>query len=334
MAQLKLHLDAKMITQEEYEQAVAQMKMDKWKQSFDYYSNLFGTAVKQLQDAEMANVDAKYDAEIEAAQGNADQVEKLEKQKANEKLKIQKKYADVNFAIQASQIIVNTAVSVMKAFSELGPIGGAIAGALMSVAGTAQLAVANAERQKVKKMTLQGASAGSAATGARVATGLEDGGNIDVEREQDGKRFKAKFEPHRRGYVDRPTVLVGEGPAGHSKEWVASNAAMENPTVAPLIDVIDKAQRTGDIRTLDLRKVMMQRGLAGGGFVSPSAGNATQHPTTPMPSAAAPAKGVDDELLALLRDLRQNGIPSFVALDEIEARQKIQQQYRKIAQKQ
>lgn len=334
MAQLKLHLDAKMITQEEYEQAVAQMKMDKWKQSFDYYSNLFGTAVKQLQDAEMANVDAKYDAEIEAAQGNADQVEKLEKQKANEKLKIQKKYADVNFAIQASQIIVNTAVSVMKAFSELGPIGGAIAGALMSVAGTAQLAVANAERQKVKKMTLQGASAGSAATGARVATGLEDGGNIDVEREQDGKRFKAKFEPHRRGYVDRPTVLVGEGPAGHSKEWVASNAAMENPTVAPLIDVIDKAQRTGDIRTLDLRKVMMQRGLASGGFVSPSAGNAMQHPTTPVPSAAAPAKGVDEELLALLRDLRQNGIPSFVALDEIEARQKIQQQYRKIAQKQ
>lgn len=334
MAQLKQHLDAEMISQEEYEQAVAQMKMDKWKQSFDYYSNLFGTAIKGLQDAEMANVDAKYDAEIEAAQGNADQVEKLEKQKANEKLKIQKKYADVNFAIQASQIIVNTAVSVMKAFSELGPIGGAIAGALMSVAGTAQLAVANAERQKVKKMTLQGASAGSSATGARVATGLEDGGNIDVEREQDGKRFKAKFEPHRRGYVDRPTVLVGEGPAGHSKEWVASNAVMENPTVAPLIDVIDKAQRTGDIRTLDLRKVMMQRGLVGGGFVSPSAGNAMQHPTTPVPSAAAPAKGVDDELLALLRDLRQNGIPSFVALDEIEARQKIQQQYRKIAQKQ
>ena len=334
MAQLKQHLDAEMISQEEYEQAVAQMKMDKWKQSFDYYSNLFGTAIKGLQDAEMANVDAKYDAEIEAAQGNADQVEKLEKEKANEKLKIQKKYADVNFAIQASQIIVNTAVSVMKAFSELGPIGGAIAGALMSVAGTAQLAVANAERQKVKKMTLQGASAGSSATGARVATGLEDGGNIDVEREQDGKRFKAKFEPHRRGYVDRPTVLVGEGPAGHSKEWVASNAVMENPTVAPLIDVIDKAQRTGDIRTLDLRKVMMQRGLVGGGFVSPSAGNAMQHPTTPVPSAAAPAKGVDDELLALLRDLRQNGIPSFVALDEIEARQKIQQQYRKIAQKQ
>ena len=334
LAQLKQHLDAKMITEEEYEQAVAQMKMDKWKQSFDYYSNLFGTAIKQLQDAEMANVDAKYDAEIEAAQGNADQVEKLEKQKANEKLNIQKKYADVNFAIQASQIIVNTAVSVMKAFSELGPIGGAIAGALMSVAGTAQLAVANAERQKVKKMTLQGASSGSSATGARVATGLESGGSIDVEREQDGRLFKAKFEPDRRGYVDRPTVLVGEGPTGHSKEWVASNAALENPTVAPLIDVIDKAQRVGDIRTLDLRKVMMQRGLASGGFVSQPAASSAQPSAIPTTVTTSPTNVTGEELLSLLRDLRENGIPSFVALDEIEARQKIQQQYRMIAQKQ
>ena len=334
LAQLKQHLDAKMITEEEYEQAVAQMKMDKWKQSFDYYSNLFGTAIKQLQDAEMANVDAKYDAEIEAAQGNADQVEKLEKQKANEKLNIQKKYADVNFAIQASQIIVNTAVSVMKAFSELGPIGGAIAGALMSVAGTAQLAVANAERQKVKKMTLQGASSGSSATGARVATGLESGGSIDVEREQDGRLFKAKFEPDRRGYVDRPTVLVGEGPTGHSKEWVASNAALENPTVAPLIDVIDKAQRVGDIRTLDLRKVMMQRGLASGGFVSQPAASNAQPSGTPTTVTISPSNATGEELLSLLRELREKGIPSFVALDEIEARQKIQQQYRMIAQKQ
>ena len=334
LAQLKQHLDAKMITEEEYEQAVAQMKMDKWKQSFDYYSNLFGTAIKQLQDAEMANIDAKYDAEIEAAQGNADQVEKLEKQKANEKLNIQKKYADVNFAIQASQIIVNTAVSVMKAFSELGPIGGAIAGALMSVAGTAQLAVANAERQKVKKMTLQGASSGSSATGARVATGLESGGSIDVEREQDGRLFKAKFEPDRRGYVDRPTVLVGEGPTGHSKEWVANNAALENPTVAPLIDVIDKAQRVGDIRTLDLRKVMMQRGLASGGFVSQPTANGARPSAATAPIISSPEKSTDEELLSLLRDLRENGIPSFVALDEIEAQQKIQQQYRKIAQKQ
>ena len=330
MVQLKQHLDAKMITESEYEQAVAQMKMDHWKQSFDYYQNLFGTAIKGLQDAEMANVDAKYDAEIQAAQGSADQVEKLEKQKANEKLKIQKKYADVNFAIQASQIVVNTAVSVMKAFSELGPIGGAIAGALMSVAGTAQLAVANAERQKVKKMTLQGSS-GSSVSGARVATGLESGGSFDVEREQDGKKFRAKFAPDQRGYIDRPTVLVGEGPAGHSKEWVASNAALENPTVAPLINVIDKAQRMGDIRTLDMRKLMMQRGLSSGGFVE-----TTSHPTPSMQSpTAAPSSSdpVYTELLTLLRNLHEEGIPSFVSLDDFDAQQKIRERSRNIGKK-
>ena len=167
-----------------------------------------------------------------------------------------------------------------------------------------------------------------------MATGLESGGSIDVEREQDGKRFKASYEPKRRGYVDRPTVLVGEGPMGHSKEWVASNAALENPTVAPLIDVIDKAQRVGDIRTLDLRKVMMQRGLANGGFVSQPVDSKTQAVTTTTTVATSVVNATDEELVAILRDLRENGIRSFVALDDIEARQKIQQQYRNIAQKQ
>lgn len=333
MAQLKQHLDNKTISQEQYEEAVKQMKIAKWKESFDYYSNLFGAAIKELQNAEIANVDAKYDAEIQAAQGNAEQVEKLEKQKANEKLKIQKKYADVNFAIQASQIIVNTAVSVMRAFSELGPIAGAIAGAMMAVAGTAQLAVANAERQKVKKMTLQGTSSSSSSTsGTRVATGLEEGGNIDVEREQDRKRFHAEYAPNKRGYVDRPTVIVGEGPAGHSKEWVASNAALENPTVAPLIDIIDRAQRVGDIRTLDMHKILLaqQKGFASGGHVSPASAQPIVSTETP-PSASYPLPV--DELISLLRDLRDNGVPAYVGLDEFDAKQQIRNQSRNIAKK-
>ena len=333
MAQLKQHLDNRVFTQEQYEEAVKQMKIAKWKESFDYYSNLFGTAIKELQNAEMANVDAKYDAEIQAAQGNAEQVEKLEKQKANEKLKIQKKYADVNFAIQSSQIIVNTAVSVMRAFSELGPIAGAIAGAMMSVAGTAQLAVANAERQKVKKMTLQGTSSSSSSTsGTRVATGLEEGGNIDVEREQDGKHFRAEYAPAKRGYVDHPTVIVGEGPVGRSKEWVASNAALENPTVAPLIDIIDRAQRVGDIRTLDMRKLLLsqQKGFAAGGHISASP---AQSVTPSTPTTAASSQIPVDELIALLRDLRDKGVPAYVGLDEFDAKQQIRNQSRNIARK-
>lgn len=106
-----------------------QLKKESFMKQAEYYTNLFSNAVTSLQNAEMANVDAKYDAEIKAAEGNTALQEKLEKKKANEKLKIQKKYADVNFAMQVAQIISNTAGSIMKAYSELGPIAGSVAAA-------------------------------------------------------------------------------------------------------------------------------------------------------------------------------------------------------------
>lgn len=65
--QLKMHLQNKEISEEEYEEAVKNMKIAKMKEAFDYYSNLTSGAAQALQQAEIANVDAKYDAEIEAA---------------------------------------------------------------------------------------------------------------------------------------------------------------------------------------------------------------------------------------------------------------------------
>lgn len=183
LQQLKQALDNQYITQEEYEEKVQGLKRGSFMKQVQLYTNLFSNAVTSLQNAEMANVDAKYDAEIKAAEGNTALQEKLEKKKANEKLKIQKKYADVNFAMQVAQIISNTAVSIMKAYSELGPIAGSVAAALMGVTGAAQLAVANAERQKVKRMTLNGSASGTSSAGSRVASGRESGGRIDVERE-------------------------------------------------------------------------------------------------------------------------------------------------------
>ena len=51
----------------------------------------------------------------------------------------------------------------------------------MGVTGAAQLAVANAERQKVKRMTLNGSASGTSSAGSRIASGRESGGRIDVE---------------------------------------------------------------------------------------------------------------------------------------------------------
>lgn len=347
LLQLKQALDNQYITQQEYEEKVQQLKRDSFMKQAQYYTNLFSNAVTSLQNAEMANVDAKYDAEIKAAEGNTALQEKLEKKKANEKLKIQKKYADVNFAMQVAQIVSNTAVSIMKALADLGPIAGPVAAALMGVTGAAQLVVANAERQKVKRMTLNGSASGSSSVGSRVASGRESGGRIDVEREQDGKHFNAEYAPGKRGYVDHPTVIVGEGPRGRSKEWVASNAALENPTIAPLINLMDAAQRAGQIRTFDMSKYLMaMQGRALGGSIARQSAR-TSPDTAPggadfyvrtQESAHRDAGNAtsgrnNDELLELLRELKRDGIRSFVSLSDLDAKQELRNQARKFAKK-
>ena len=347
LQQLKQALDNQYITQQEYEQRVQQLKKESFAKQAEYYTNLFSNAVTSLQNAEMANVDAKYDAEIKAAEGNTALQEKLEKKKANEKLKIQKKYADVNFAMQVAQIISNTAVSIMKAYSELGPIAGSVAAALMGVTGAAQLAVANAERQKVKRMTLNGSASGTSSAGSRVASGRESGGRIDVEREQDGKHFNAEYAPGKRGYVDHPTVIVGEGPRGRSKEWVASNAALENPTIAPLINLMDAAQRAGQIRTFDMSKYLMaMQGRALGGSIDRQSARISQEiapggadfyvrtqESAHRDAGNATSGRNNDELLELLRELKRDGIRSFVSLSDLDAKQELRNQARKFAKK-
>lgn len=347
LQQLKQALDNQYITQQEYEQRVQQLKKESFMKQAGYYTNLFSNAVTSLQNAEMANVDAKYDAEIKAAEGNTALQEKLEKKKANEKLKIQKKYADVNFAMQVAQIISNTAASIMKAYSELGPIAGSVAAALMGVTGAAQLAVANAERQKVKRMTLNGSASGTSSAGSRVASGRESGGRIDVEREQDGKHFNAEYAPGKRGYVDHPTVIVGEGPRGRSKEWVASNAALENPTIAPLINLMDAAQRAGQIRTFDMSKYLMaMQGRALGGSIDRQSARISQEiapggadfyvrtqESAHRDVGNATSGRNNDELLELLRELKRDGIRSFVSLSDLDAKQELRNQARKFAKK-
>lgn len=347
LQQLKQALDNQYITQQEYEQKVQELKKGSFMKQAQYYTNLFSNAVTSLQNAEMANVDAKYDAEIKAAEGNTALQEKLEKKKANEKLKIQKKYADVNFAMQVAQIISNTAVSIMKAYSEMGPIAGSVAAALMGVTGAAQLVVANAERQKVKRMTLNGSASGSSSVGSRVASGRESGGRIDVEREQDGKHFNAEYAPGKRGYVDHPTVIVGEGPRGRSKEWVASNAALENPTIAPLINLMDAAQRAGQIRTFDMSKYLMaMQGRALGGSIARQSARTSQEialggadfyvrtqESAHRDAGNATSGRNNDELLELLRELKRDGIRSFVSLSDLDAKQKLRNQARKFAKK-
>lgn len=292
-------------------------------------SNSFNT----FKRIEIDNVEAKYDAEIEAAQGNAEEIERLEQEKAQKKLDIEKKYADVQFAVKASQIIANTAMAIMMALAQLGPIAGPIAAGVMAATGAVQLAAANAEREKVKNLTLSGSNSGSSGTGARIATGRQSGGKIDVRRAQDGKLFlDADYDPDARGFIDRPTVIVGEGPSGQSKEWVASNAAVSNPTVAPILDILDKSQQAGTIRTLDLNQAIRARmaGYSSGGSIDTPKSTAPVPPNTPGYSLSP---RLMERLANAIIRIDEEGIPASVTLSELERKQELRNRSRNIAKK-
>ena len=318
-----------LLKEEEYQQAKNQLQVQRAKGYFDTYSGLASNAVEAMQQAELDQIDAKYDVAIEAAQGNAEEVERLENEKAQKKLDVQKKYADVNFAIKISQIIADTAVAIMQAYAQLGPIGGSIAAAFMAATGAAQIVSAKAERDKVKNMKLNTSSSSSSSSssfyGERVVTGRESGGYIDVKREQDGKRYKAVLNPKRRGYIGSPTVIVGDGPVGKSREWVASNDAVSNPTIRPLLDMIDSAQRSGTVRTVDMNLLMRQRiaGFENGGFIGSAA---RQNPdyTYGGERQQDDLSAIISETRDLLLYLKSNGIEarSFWSLTEFDKIQK------------
>ena len=179
--------------------------------------------------------------------------------------------------------------------------GAGLAGLPMAIAKIALINIAfGAIKGVIKKPSTSTATStangGSSNTGNRVVAGKEEGGYIGVTRSQDGKHFDAVNDPDKRGYVDRPTVIVGEG----GREWVASNDALQNPTVAPVIQMLDYSQRAGTIKHINFTEAMRGgsavRGLETGGSV-----NAGVSPSTDMQGSSVKE---NTELISLMRELK------------------------------
>jgi len=232
-----------LLTEEEFEQAKLRIKLEyaqKYAQQVQQILSAASDAVNSLQDAEMANMEKKYAAEIAAAGTNAKEVQRLEREKAQKKLDIEKKYADVQFAITAAQIVANTAMAIMQAFAQLGPIAGAIAAVIVGVAGIAQLVAANAQRQKVKSMTLEGGGGGEAPkTGEvklRQGAGFAEGGS-NTGSETEGDHTDGGYTGRGKRYE-----VAGWVPY-HNGEYFVAVPEMKNPAVQDHVRAIDRIRR-------------------------------------------------------------------------------------------
>ena len=295
----------KMLSEEEYEEAVFRMRMkyaSKYAEQYADYISQTADIVANLMQAETTNIEARYDAEIAAAAGNKEEVERLEREKAQKKLEVEKKYADVQFAITAAQIIANTAMAVMQAFAQLGPIAGAIAGAIVGVAGVAQLLVANAQRKKVKAMTLAGADASEAPPSGKVTMrpGLSEGGH------------NTDYSPG--GYTTPgPKYSQAGWLPVHSGEYVVASNELTRPDVADKVRYIENIRRS---RIIGKRSAY---GMAEGG-----------HNEQKTAATIAAEKKTVDLLAKIVQRLADGDIIVNYGITEMEAAQRRKQEVESI----
>lgn len=184
--------------------------------------------------------EAQYNAEVEAMDA---EYEAYQEELALKQAKRQK-------AMSITESIINTALGVTKSLTGMPWPINLIAAAATLAMGVAQTALIAA---------------------TPITTGAEEGGPIgsgliDVRREQDGKPFRARLNPNRRGFVSSPTVLVAE----NGTEYVMPNEAIQNPTIYPLLSAMETARQNGTLDTLDFSAIYSPRtvpGRAGGGYV-------------------------------------------------------------------
>lgn len=222
-----------------------------------------------MQQRETAEVDAKYKKRIAAAKKQGKDTTKLEEQMQAEKDAIAKKYAQKQFAMQVLQIIGNTAQGITKTIAELGMPWAIPFVSMAAASGAMQLA--------------------SAKAAADQAAGLYEGGYNDEYQE---------------GYTRKgdPKKQAGVIPV-HQSEFVANHKAVANPEVRPVLDVIDRHQKAGDIQMLNSTRMLEEaygRGRYRGGY--------TQGETDPAlsPSGGDGLYATDNETKEILRRIADN----------------------------
>lgn len=166
---------------------------------------------------------------ISEAQYNAE-IESLEKEKDTYQEQMELKQAKRQKAQKLTQAIINTALGVTKTLAEWGIPWGIAPAAIMGAMGAAEAAMIAA---------------------TPITTGAEDGGLFNTKRAQDGKTFKARLSPDKRGFVSSPTVLVGE----NGGEYIIPAAGLANPTLQPFLATLETARRNGTLKDLNFDAV-------------------------------------------------------------------------------
>ena len=217
--------------------------------------------------------EAHYNAEVERLDAEHDAYE--------EELRL--KQAKRDKQMQLTQAIINTALSITSALAAPFPLS-IVAAALAAATGAAQIALI---------------------ASTPITAGAEDGGfGGEVIRAQDGKKFKSRLSPDKRGFINSPTLLVSE----NGQEYVIPKEGLENPTLLPFVNTMETARKNGQLRNLNFEAIYpVATGRASGGF---AAGNSHYETTSSIQQPDPELK----ELISKLLDRLNRPITAEVSL--------------------
>ena len=194
----ELH-DAMLLSEEEYEEAVKQLRekyadedlqeklanVQKYAEKVNTIMSEASNFVAQLKEHETQKLEAEYQAQLTAAGDNAEQREAIEAEYEQKKLDIQKKYADTEMVINIAKTIAAGALAAIQAFAQLGPIGGAVAAVLIAATTALEVATIVQQRNAIKNASVGSSGSSAPKTGTRTVTGYSGGGYTMTSADDD-----------------------------------------------------------------------------------------------------------------------------------------------------
>ncbi len=195
---------------------------------------------------------SRYDSGLVSQEQYNAAVEEMEAEEEAKREEMEIRQAKRTKALNLVQSIINTALSVTKTLAQWGWPAGAAPAAIVAAFGAAQTAMIAAQP---------------------VTAGAEEGGFVNTRRKQDGKLFKARLSPDKRGFVSSPTVLVGE----NGGEYVIPAEGLDNPTLLPFVATMEEARKAGTLKSLNFEAVYPVGAAIGresGGFTGSVSGGA------------------------------------------------------------
>ena len=236
---------------------------------------------KKNNEKKKKDLKSRYDAGLVSQEQYNARVEEMEAEEEAKREEMEIKQAKRTKALNLVQSIINTALSVTKTLAQWGWPAGAAPAAIVAAFGAAQTALIAAQ-----------------------PIGAEEGGFVNTRRAQDGKAFKARLSPDKRGFVSSPTVLVGE----NGGEYVIPADGLSNPTLLPFVATMEEARKAGTLKSLNFEAVYPVGAAIGresGGFTNTSTGSVTGSGSVPGGNVASARSATDEKLLEAIELLNK-----------------------------